>query len=104
MFVLKITIREGTPLSGEFRGKDAVSNYFNNILPKVARFEQQVPPEYISDGNRAIVLGDDLYTVHKTGQSFCSPYAWVVVFAGEQISNILGIQDLWGIASAYSYP
>ncbi|MDY7227384.1 nuclear transport factor 2 family protein [Hyalangium rubrum] len=102
--VLRVTIPDGTPLSGEFRGKEAVTGYFTQILPEVAVFKQQAPVEFVPDGERVIVLGDDAYTLKKTGETFRSPYAMVVGFEEEQIKSILIIQDLSGLAAAYRSP
>lgn len=97
----KSTIPDGTPISGEFRGKKAVSEYFNVILQDVAVFKQQIPMEFIDAGNRVIILGDDAYTLKKTGETYRSPYASIFTFEGELIRDILIIQDLSGIWNAY---
>lgn len=97
----KSTIPNGTPISGEFRGKEAVSRYFSVILQDVAVFKQQVPMEFIDAGNRVIILGDDAYTLKKTGETYRSPYASVFTFEDGLISDILIIQDLSGIWNAY---
>lgn len=102
--VFRVTVPEGTPLSGEFRGKDAVARYFTKILPSVAVFRQQAPMEFIAYGERVIILGDDAYTLKKTGDTFRSPYAMIVTYRGEDITNILIIQDLHGLAAAYREP
>jgi ketosteroid isomerase-like protein len=99
--VFRVTIPEGTPVSGEFRGKEAVTKYFAETLPAVAVFKQQVPMEFVADGDRVIVLGDDAYSLKKTGETFRSPYAMIVNYEGERIKSILVIQDLSGLAMAY---
>ena len=40
--VFKATIPQGTPISGEFRGKQAVVDYFEN-LEEIATFRQEKP-------------------------------------------------------------
>jgi hypothetical protein len=37
--IFKVTIPDGTPVSGEFRGKEAIATYFAEILPAVADFK-----------------------------------------------------------------
>lgn len=97
----RATVADGTPASGEFRGKKAVADYFIRTLPGLAVFEQQVPMEFVGNGDRVIILGDDAYTLTKTGQKFRSPYAMVVRFERDRIKSILIIQDLSGMAAAY---
>ncbi|HZH02129.1 MAG TPA: nuclear transport factor 2 family protein [Myxococcaceae bacterium] len=99
--IFRVTVPDGTPSSGVFRGKESVSTYFTKTLPQLAVFEQQQPIELVPDGDRVIILGDDSYTLHKTGETFRSPYAMVVEFKAERISSILIIQDLSGMARAY---
>lgn len=97
----KSTVPAGTPISGEFKGKEAVARYFNVILQDVAVFKQQIPMEFIEAGNRVIILGDDAYTLKKTGVTHRSPYAAIFTFEGGLIKDILIIQDLSGIWEAY---
>lgn len=99
--VFRATIPDGTPASGEHRGKEAVTEYFMKTLPAFAVFEQKVPMEFVDDGDRVIILGDDAYKMIKTGQTFRSPYAMVVRFERDRIKSILIIQDLSGMAAAY---
>jgi len=96
-----VTIAEGTPISGVFRGKQRVVEYFESILPSVASFSQNKPIEFITDQNKIIALGDDTYTVVKNNKSQRSPYAIVIDLENDKINNILIIQNLSGIHKAY---
>jgi ketosteroid isomerase-like protein len=98
--VWKVTIPDGTPISGEFRGKQAVAAYFDR-LPGIAEFQQLRPPEYVGHGDQVIVLGYEDYTVKKTGKSFRGEYATVTDFDEGRITKMVVIQDLCGIAEAY---
>src|SRR5687768_11220805 len=71
--VWKVTIPDGTPLSGEFRGKQAVAGYFAK-LPEIAEFQQLRRLEFIDHGDQVIVLGEDSILVKKTGETFRSEY------------------------------
>ncbi len=77
--VWKVTIPDGTPLSGKFRGKQAVAGYFAR-LPEIAEFHQERPLEFIDHGDQVIVLGEDSILVKKTGETFRSEYATVTDF------------------------
>ncbi len=100
----KATIPEGTPISGEFRGKQAVVEYFAN-LGDVAEFRQEKPLEFFGGGGRVVVLGDDSFEIKKSGVTARSEYAIVADFGDGLITSILIIQDLSAIADAYrTYP
>ncbi|MCY1075067.1 nuclear transport factor 2 family protein [Archangium lansingense] len=98
--VWMVTIPDGTPLSGEFRGKQAVAAYFA-ALPGIAEFHQERPQEYISHGDKVIILGEDSFLVKKTGETFRSEYALVTDFHAGLITRMVVIQNLCGIAEAY---
>ena len=98
--VFKATVPEGTPISGEFRGKQAVVDYFAN-LENVATFRQEKPLEFFGGGDRVVVLGDDSFEIKKSGVTARSEYAIVVDFRDGSIASILIIQDLSAIADAY---
>lgn len=99
--MFEATIREGTPISGQFIGKAAVLHYFTDLLPSVAQFVQQQPMEFIVHEDRIIILGDDAYTLTRNNKTFRSPYAMVLTYQGILIAKILIIQDLSGIYEAY---
>lgn len=98
--VFKATIPEGTPISGEFRGKQAVVDYFTS-LGDVAEFRQEKPLQFFGGGERVVVLGDDSFKIKKTGVTARSEYAIVADFRDGWITAILIIQDLSAIADAY---
>ena len=98
--VFKATIPEGTPISGEFRGKQAVVDYFTN-LGDVAEFRQEKPLEFFGSGGRVVVLGEDSFEIKKSGVTARSEYAIVTDFRTGLITSILIIQNLSAIADAY---
>ncbi|HZO24512.1 MAG TPA: nuclear transport factor 2 family protein [Chloroflexota bacterium] len=75
--VFKVTIPEGTLISGEFRGKQAVIDYFTRI-GEIAELRREQPLQVLTAGNRVVLLGDDSFTVKKTGHIARSEYAIVV--------------------------
>jgi len=98
--VFKATIPQGAPISGDFRGKQAVVDYFEN-LEEVATFRQEKPLEFFGGGERVVVLGDDSFEIKESGVTARSEYAIVVDFRKGLITSILIIQDLPAIADAY---
>jgi ketosteroid isomerase-like protein len=99
----KATIREGTPISGTFKGKKEVVEYFNNILPEVVSFKQLRPLEFFTNANSVVVIGDDEYTVKRDGSKHHSPYAIVLKIKNSLIEDILIIQDLSVLQEAYKH-
>jgi ketosteroid isomerase-like protein len=100
--VFNATIREGSPISGAFRGKKNVTEYFNKILPEVASFRQLQPLEFVVSDSSVVILGDDEYTIKKTGSKHHSPYAMVLKIQNGFIEEILIMQDLSALWEAYN--
>ena len=99
--VFKVTIGEGTPISPELRGKQAVAGHLMN-LGDLLEFRQEVPLEYFADGDRVVVLGQETYKIKQTGKAVSgSEYADVVDFRNGLISRFLIIQDLSAFVDAY---
>jgi hypothetical protein len=72
--VFRVTIPEGTPISGELRGKQAVADCFAR-LGSIAALHQEQPQQYIVDGDRVVVLGDDSFERKQNGVTARSEYA-----------------------------
>lgn len=99
--VFKVTIPEGTPISGEFRGKAAVVEHFER-LPELLEFEQERPMSFLGDGDRVVVLGRETMTIKQNGATVAgSEYADVVDFRDGLIARFLVIQDLSAVVDAY---
>lgn len=99
--VLTVTIPPGTPLSGEFRGKPAVVDYFGRLgeIGEFSPFER--PLEYFGNGDRVVVLGEERIKVHKTGADTSSAFAFVLDFRDGLITRLLMIEDTSAVAEAY---
>jgi ketosteroid isomerase-like protein len=99
--VFKVTIPEGTPVSGEFRGKDAVVEHFGN-LANLLEFHQETPLEYFGSGERVVVLGQETVEIKKNGVSVPqSEYADVFDFRDGLVTRFTIIQDLTAVVDAY---
>jgi ketosteroid isomerase-like protein len=99
--VFKVTIPEGTPISGGFRGKRAVTEHFEH-LDDLLEFRQEAPMEFLGSGNRVVVLGRESFTVKKNGVTVSgSEYADVLDFRDGLITRFLVIQDLTAVVDAY---
>ena len=99
--VFKVTIPEGTPISGEFRGKEAVTEHFER-LPELLEFEQEAPMEFLGSGDRVAVLGRESFEIKRNGATVSgSEYADVIDFRDGLITRFLVIQDLSSVVDAY---
>jgi len=99
--VYKLSLPPGTPLSGEFRGKPAILEYFAR-LDEVLEVLEVRPREFVGQGDRVIVLGDEQFIVKKTGKRCASEFAFVLEFSCGRIVRALVIEDLSGIVEAYA--
>jgi ketosteroid isomerase-like protein len=99
--VLKATIPDGTPISGEFRGKQAVVEHFQR-LGSLLEFRQEQPQQYFGDGDRVVVIGKESVDVKESGVTVHgSEYADVFDFRDGLITRFLIIQDLSAVLEAY---
>jgi ketosteroid isomerase-like protein len=99
--VFKATIPDGTPISGEFRGKQAVVDH-RTKLGDVLEFRQQQPLQFFGNGERVVILGKESVEIKKSGVTVPdSEYATVLDFRDRLITRFLVIQDLSAVVDAY---
>jgi ketosteroid isomerase-like protein len=99
--VFKVTVPDGTPISGEFRGKEAVMGHFER-LGDLLEFRQEQPMEFFGDGDRVVVLGKESVEIKPSGVTVPgSEYADVLDFRDGLITRFLVIQDMSAFADAY---
>jgi ketosteroid isomerase-like protein len=99
--VFRVTIPEGTPISGRFRGKQAVTEHFEQ-LDELLEFRQETPMEFFGSGDRVVVIGRESFEVKTNGAVVTgSEYADVLDFREGLITRFLVIQDLSAVVDAY---
>jgi ketosteroid isomerase-like protein len=97
----KVTVPDGTPISGELRGKPAVLEHFAR-LGGLLEFRQEEPMEFFGDGQRVVVLGKESVEVKRSGVTVPgSEYVTVLDFRDGLITRFLVIQDMSAFADAY---
>ncbi len=101
--IFKVTIPDGTPISGEFRGKQAVIEHLTR-LGEIAVFRQEKQQEYFANGDRVVVLGEDSFEIKQSGVTARSEYAMVLDYRDGLITHWLIIQDLSAFVDAYMTP
>jgi ketosteroid isomerase-like protein len=99
--VFKVTVPDGTPISGEFRGRQAVIGHFERV-GDLLEFRQEEPMEFFGNGRRVVVLGKESVDVKPSGVTVPgSEYATVLDFRDGLITRFLVIQDMSAFADAY---
>jgi ketosteroid isomerase-like protein len=99
--VFKATIPDGTPISGELRGKQAMVDHLVR-LGDLLEFRQLRPPQYFGNGDRVVVLGEESVEIKESGVTVPqSEYATVLDFHDGLITRFLVIQDLSAVLDAY---
>jgi ketosteroid isomerase-like protein len=97
----KVTIPEGTPISGELHGKQAVVDHLTN-LGELLEFQQEKPPQFYGRDERVVVLGKETVEIKKNGVTVPgSEYATVLDFRDQLITRFLVIQDMTALVDAY---
>jgi ketosteroid isomerase-like protein len=99
--VFKVTIPDGTPISSELRGKQAVVEHLLN-LGSLLEFQQEKPLEFFGNGDRVVVLGQETVEIKKNGVAVRgSEYVDVLDFDDGLITRFSIIQDLTAVVDAY---
>jgi ethanolamine utilization protein EutQ len=83
---------------GELRGRHAVINYFTGAAETMEFRPFDKPLEYFTDGDRVVIVGDETFSVRQTGVTHRADWAWVYDVPDGQITRIVAIMDLSGIA------
>jgi ketosteroid isomerase-like protein len=97
----KVTIPDGTPISGELHGKQAVVDHLTN-LGELLEFRQETPLQFYGRDARVVVLGTEAVEIKKSGVTVPeSEYATVLDFRDGMITRFLVIQDLSAVLDAY---
>lgn len=84
--------------AGEARGKQAVIAYFTNAAETLESDPFVRPSEYLSGDNRVVQFGEEIFTVRKTGETHRADWAWAYHLRDGQVTRILAIEDLSGVA------
>jgi ketosteroid isomerase-like protein len=99
--VFKVTIPDGTPISSELRGKQAVVEHLLNV-GNLLEFHQEKPLEFFGNGDRVVVLGTESVEIKKNGVTVPgSEYADVLDFEDGLVTRFSIIQDLTAVVDAY---
>jgi len=101
--VYKLSIGPGTPLSGEFRGRDGVAEYFR-VMPSVVEHVGLNYYDFLANEDKAVVTGDETLRIMKNDAVFFTEWAVVCTFRGDKICHILVVENLGALSQAYGAP
>jgi ketosteroid isomerase-like protein len=101
--VYKLSVGPGTPLSGEFRGKDGVAAYFRDMPAAVEHLGLNVY-DYFANDEKGVVTGDETLRIVKNGEVFFTEWAVICTFRGDKIAHILVIENLGALSQAFGAP
>jgi ketosteroid isomerase-like protein len=105
---LRLTIEPGTPMSGDFHGKEGVRRYFeayDEILGTSSNSlttPKHVVTDILAADDKVVALGHETIIVKRTGaERTHSQWATVFTFRDDEIVDILVIENTAVIAMAY---
>ncbi|MDI1481695.1 nuclear transport factor 2 family protein [Polyangium sp. y55x31] len=101
--VYKVSIGPGTPLSGEFRGRDGVAEYFR-VMPSAVEHVGFNYYDFLANDEKAVVTGDETLRVMKNGAVFFTEWVVVCTFREDKICHILVVENLGALSQAYDAP
>ena len=92
---------EGLPLSGTYRGRDGVANFFQKLTQEAEVLDFQ-PREFVADGDRVLVVGWERMKVKATGRG--AEIDWVMAFTirNGKIAKFREYADTKAIADAHA--
>jgi ketosteroid isomerase-like protein len=98
---IRLTIADGTPLSGVFHGRAGVRQYFERNAETVQTSEFDIL-NYLSGGDQVAVVGRETLTVIRSGSVFKnSDWVTLFTFRDGKVVQILVVEDTSGIVAAY---
>lgn len=94
---------EGTPVSEELHGKQAVVDFTTRTSPELVEDHELAGPlEYFERGDRVVALGAESYTIRRSGVRVEDhEFAIVIDFRDGLMARMLTIKDLTDFADAY---
>jgi ketosteroid isomerase-like protein len=80
------------PMSGLFYGKEGVQEFFTELGANV-HYSFFAPKEFITQGDRVVVLGHHTGTVTKTGKSFDHDWCFTFKMNNGKVQNYFAYTD-----------
>lgn len=98
--VIKAVIPDGTPISGEFRGRDGFLQYLT-ALNEVMEILEVKTTDITASADHVVMLGTEKARVRRTGELLDCEIATVFTIKGGKISRMVALADMSPIVDAY---
>ena len=98
--VIKAVLGEGTPISGDFRGKDGVLRYLT-LLNEVMEIREAVTTDITASEGHVVMLGFEKARVRRTGKMLDCEIATVFSMRDGKIARLVAFADMSAIMDAY---
>jgi ketosteroid isomerase-like protein len=91
---------QGVSHAGKRQGRAAVADFFSQLaaMQEVLSFE---PREFVSQGDKVVVLGTYTYRVKQTNKQFTSDWAHVFTIVNGKITGFQEYTDTAAVAGAF---
>jgi ketosteroid isomerase-like protein len=97
---VKAVIPEGTPLSGDFRGRDGFLRYFQ-AHAEVMEILDVSDMEFLASESKVVILLDEKFRVKRTGAVCETETATVFTLEQGKIAKLSALADMSSIVDAY---
>jgi ketosteroid isomerase-like protein len=84
---------EDLPIAGSRTGRQAVADFFR-VLDELFEFQRFEPKEFLADGDRVVVLGEDTVRVKATGRVLDFAWAHVSTLSGGKVVHFQEYGDV----------
>ena len=98
--VIKAVIPDGTPISGEFRGRDGFLRYLT-ALNEVIEILEVKTTDITASADHVVMLGTEKARVRRTGKLLDCEIATVFTIKGGKIARMVALADMSPIVDAY---
>lgn len=98
--VIKAVIPDGTPISGEFRGRDGFLRYLT-ALNEVMEILEVRTTDITASADHVVMLGTEKARVRRTGKLLDCEIATVFALRGGKIAALTAFADMSPIVEAY---
>lgn len=98
--VIKAVIPDGTPISGDFRGREGFLRYLTALNEVMEILEVQTTDITASD-DHVVMLGFEKARVRRTGKMLDCEIATVFTLKGGKIARMVALADMSAIVDAY---
>ncbi len=99
---IKWTIPEvnGSPFNAETNGREDVRKFFGT-LGQTEEFTNFEPREFISEGDKVVVLGHSEGSIKTTGRNFATDWVHIFTVKDDKITSFLEFFDNVAMERAY---